>query len=227
MESVEEVVYPLQRVSVFDGSCIELSKNRRKNAGYRPFSSPLSPAKPMDCWTGGWHRWPAFAGSAPSPPVEQPGSVADKAGGVGARLSLLCAPAVEYFWDHLPPGWRRRWIPGKGHSAVAAGAVRDALVREVDAVGQVGRLWEARQPESQPRGRQYYVPSVAGESQASGCGWQSRAPDRWRALECLSQKPAERRWDRIKRPWRATGFGKERGEPSLGECLPFAAAERG
>ena len=94
-------------------------------------------------------------------------------------------------------------------------------------MGQVGRLWEARQPESQPRGRQYSVPSVAGEAQAGGCGWQSRAPDHWRALECLSEKPTERRWDRIKRPRRATGCGNERGKPSLGECLPFAAVECG
>ena len=105
--------------------------------------------------------------------------------------------------------------------------MRDALVREVDTVGQVGRRWEARQPESPPRGRQYSVPSGAGEAQDGDCGWQSRAPDHWRVLECLSQKPAERRWDRIKRPWRATGCGNERGEPSLGECLPFVAAERG
>ena len=99
--------------------------------------------------------------------------------------------------------------PSPPLGAVPAGAVRDALVREVDEVGQVGRLWEACQPESQPRGRQYSVPSVAGEAQAGGCGWQSRALDHWRALECLSQKPAERRWDRIKRPRLATGCGNE------------------
>ena len=105
--------------------------------------------------------------------------------------------------------------------------MRDALVREVDALGQVGRWWEARQPESPPRGRRYSVPSVAGEAQAGDCGWQSRSPDHWRVLECLSQKPAELRWDRIKHPQWATGCGNERGEPSLGECLPFAGAAHG
>ena len=94
-------------------------------------------------------------------------------------------------------------------------------------MGQVGRLWEARQPESQPRGRQYSAQSVDGEAQAGDCGWQSRALDHRRALECLSQKPAERRLDKIKRPRRATGCGNERGKPSLGECLQFTAAERG
>ena len=60
-------------------------------------------------------------------------------------------------------------------------------------VGQVGRRWEACQPVSPPRGRQYSVLSEAGEAQAGDCEWQYRAPDHWRALECLSQKPAERR----------------------------------
>ena len=94
-------------------------------------------------------------------------------------------------------------------------------------MGQVGRLWEAHQPESQPRGRQYSVPSVAGEAHAGDYGWQSRASDHWKALEYLSQKPAERRWDRIERPRWATCCSNKRGEPSLGECLPFAAAEHG
>ena len=59
-------------------------------------------------------------------------------------------------------------------------------------MGRWARRWEARQPESPPRGRQYSVPSEAGEAQAGDFEWQSRAPDHWRALECLSQKPAER-----------------------------------
>ena len=98
---------------------------------------------------------------------------------------------------------------------------------EVDSEGQVERRWEACQPESPPRGRQYSVPSEAGEAQAGDCEWQSRAPDHWRALECLSQKPAERRQDKIRRPRQATGCGSERGEPSLEGCLLFVAAERG
>ena len=87
--------------------------------------------------------------------------------------------------------------------------MRDALVREVNVVGQVERRWEARQPESPPRGHQYSVPSGAGEAQASDCGWQSRALDHWRALECPSQNLAERHWDRIKSPRWATGCGNK------------------
>ena len=40
----------------------------------------------------------------PPPPIEQPGSVADRAGGAEARGSLACAPAAEYSRDRLPPG---------------------------------------------------------------------------------------------------------------------------
>ena len=94
-------------------------------------------------------------------------------------------------------------------------------------VGQVGRRQEACQPESSPRGRQYSVPSEAGEAQAGGYEWQSRAPDHWRALECLPQKPAERHSDKIRRPRQAMGYGNERGEPSLEGCLLSAVAERG
>ena len=83
-------------------------------------------------------------------------------------------------------------------------------------MGQVGRWWEARQPESPPRGSQYSVPSGAGEAQAGDCRWQSRAPDHWRVLECLSQKPAERRWDRIKRPRRATGLQQQSEASGVG-----------
>ena len=57
--------------------------------------------------------------------------------------------------------------------------------------------------------------------------WQSRAPDHWRALECLSQTPAERRQDKTKRPRQAMGYGNERGELSLEGCPPSAVAERG
>ena len=104
---------------------------------------------------------------------------------------------------------------------------RDALVREVDAVGQVRRRWEAFQPASPPRGRQYSVLSEAGEAQAGDYEWQSRAPDHWRALECLSQTPAERRQDKTRRPRQAMGYVNERGEPSLEGCPPTAVAERG
>ena len=66
---------------------------------------------------------------------------------------------------------------------------------------------------------QYSAPIVGGEAQADGCGWQSRAPDHWRAQECPSQTPAERLRDRIKRPRRAMGCGSE--------YLRFAAAASG
>ena len=94
-------------------------------------------------------------------------------------------------------------------------------------MGQVGRRREARQPESPPRGRQYSVPSEAGEAQAGDYEWKSRALDRFRALECLSQKPAESHLDKIRRPRQAMGYGNERGEPSLEGCLPSVVAERG
>ena len=38
-------------MSVFDGSCVELTK---VNADYRLFSSPLLPATPRDCWRVGY-----------------------------------------------------------------------------------------------------------------------------------------------------------------------------
>ena len=68
------------------------------------------------------------------------------------------------------------------------------------------------------------------------CSWRGSGRWLWEAIQSSgplesdgmpSQKPAERRWDRIKRPRRATGCGNERGEPSLGGCLQFAAAEHG
>ena len=98
---------------------------------------------------------------------------------------------------------------------------------EVDAEGQVERRWEACQPASPPRGCQYSVLNGAGEAQVGDYEWQSRAPDHWRALECPSQTPTERRQDKIRRPRRATGCGSERGEPSLEGCLLLAVAERG
>ena len=39
-----------------------------------------------------------------------------------------------------------------------------------------------------PRGRRYSALSEAGEAPAGDCGRQSRPPNRWRALECLSQR---------------------------------------
>ena len=57
---------------------------------------------------------------------------------------------------------------------------------------------EACQPASPPRGRQYSVLSEAGEAQVGDYEWQSRGLDHWRALECLSQMPAESRQDKTK-----------------------------
>ena len=111
--------------------------------------------------------------------------------------------------------------------------MRDALVVMGDEVDRVerrrklARWWAVCQPELPPRGRQYSARSGAGEAPTGGCGWQSRAPDHWRALECQSQRPVERRRGRRGRPRQATGCGNERGEPSREECLLFVAAERG
>ena len=94
-------------------------------------------------------------------------------------------------------------------------------------MGQVGRRWEACQPASPPRGRQYSVLSEAGEAQVGDYEWQSRAPDHWRALECLSQTPLERRQDKTRRPRQAMGYSNERCELSLEGCPPSAVTERG
>ena len=53
VKSVEEVVYPGQRVCVLDGSHVKLSKIDTKTQATVLFFLPSPPAKPTDCWRGG------------------------------------------------------------------------------------------------------------------------------------------------------------------------------
>ena len=53
VKSVEEVVYPGQRVCVLDGSRLKLSKIDTKTQATVLFFLPSPPAKPTDCWRGG------------------------------------------------------------------------------------------------------------------------------------------------------------------------------
>ena len=53
MECAEEVIYPRQRVSVFDSSCVELTEVYAKAQATVFFFAPLLPEKPTDCSRGG------------------------------------------------------------------------------------------------------------------------------------------------------------------------------
>ena len=88
-------------------------------------------------------------------------------------------------------------------------------------------MWRLEFPRgSPPRGRRCLAPNEAGEALAGDCARQSRAPDHWRALECRSQKPGERRWGRKGHPRQATDCGSEQGELSREGCLLSGAVER-
>ena len=228
MESIQEVINPGQKVSILDGSCIELTEVNTETQ-----TTVLFPH--YHHWGGPWavrgtdditrqhlldlcHLLPENCGVLP--PV---GLAERRPMGLNPMLQQWgiprsSSPWLKTSWNSLNNSlscccWSRERHSGSGGWQGFC----------VGCEGERRRLVLLRG--GPPRGSLYFALCEAEWAQAGDCARHTRAPDHLRAQECRSQRPGEHHQGKKGRPQWAMGCDNGQGGLSREEYLLFEAAE--